>query len=145
MREIRKQALVPHSAREMFELVDNVDAYPEFLPWCRSAHVKEEGEGYRIASIEAAMGGAHKWFTTRNTVEPPHRLTIELVEGPFRHLTGEWVFDSLGEDACKVSLCMKFEFSGRLMGLMLGPVFSQISETMLDAFVKRAKVLYGNR
>lgn len=149
MREVRKQALVPHSAQAMFDLVNDVDAYPEFLPWCRSAGVKEEGEEggkrYRIASIEIAMGGAHKTFTTRNTLEPPERLTIDLVEGPFKHLTGEWIFDSLGDDACKVSLCLKFEFSSGLMNMMFGPVFSQIGETMLDAFVRRARALHGNR
>lgn len=145
MREVRKQALVPHSARAMYDLVNNVDAYPEFLPWCRDARVLEEGDGFRIASIDIAMGGAHKTFTTRNTLEPPTRLTIDLVEGPFRHLSGEWVFDSLGDDACKVSLCMKFEFANALMNMMFGPIFSQISDTMLDAFVKRARAMHGNR
>lgn len=145
MREVRKQALVPHSARAMYDLVNDVDAYPEFLPWCRNARVLEEGEGFRIASIDIALGGAHKTFTTRNALEPPSRLTIDLVEGPFKHLTGEWVFDSLGDDACKVSLCMKFEFASTLMNMMFGPVFSQISDTMLDAFVRRAKALHGSR
>lgn len=149
MREVRKQALVPHSAQTMFDLVNDVDAYPEFLPWCKSAEVQEEGEengkAYRIASIEIAMAGAHKTFTTRNTLEPPERLVIDLVEGPFRHLTGEWVFDSLGEDACKVSLCLKFEFSSGLMSMVFGPVFKQVGDTMLEAFVRRAKALYGNR
>ncbi|HEX6928321.1 MAG TPA: type II toxin-antitoxin system RatA family toxin [Gammaproteobacteria bacterium] len=145
MREVRKQALVPHSAQTMFDLVNDVDAYPEFLPWCRDARVKEEGDGFRVASIDIALAGAHKTFTTRNTLEPPERLTIDLVEGPFRHLTGEWVFDSLGEDACKVSLCLKFEFSSSIMSMMFGPVFKQMGDTMLEAFVRRAKTLYGNR
>ncbi len=144
MREVRKQALVPHSAQSMYDLVNDVDSYPEFLPWCKDARVEEEGEGYRVASIDIAMGGVHKTFTTRNTLEPPQRQTIDLVEGPFRHLTGEWMFDSLGEDACKVSLCLKFEFASGLMNMMFGPVFNQIGETMLDAFVRRAKALNGN-
>lgn len=145
MREVRRQALVPHSAEEMFDLVNDVDAYPEFLPWCSDASVREEGEGWRVASISIAKGGVGKTFTTRNTLERPERLTLELVEGPFRHLTGVWTFDSLGDDACKVSVHLRFEFSSGLMNMVFGPVFNQISETMLDAFVRRAKVLYGNR
>lgn len=145
MREVRKQALVPHSAEEMFDLVNDVDAYPEFLPWCKSASVLEEGEGYRVASIEIAKGGIGKTFTTRNTLDRPGRLQIDLVEGPFRHLEGDWSFESLGDEACKVSLEMKFEFSSALMGMAFGPVFAQISNTMLDAFVKRARAVHGNR
>ena len=145
MREVRKQALVPHSAEEMFDLVNDVDSYPEFLPWCRSAYVLEEGEGFRVASIEIAKGGIGKTFTTRNALDRPRRLQIDLVEGPFRHLEGDWTFDSLGDAACKVSLEMKFEFSSALMGMAFGPVFGQISNTMLDAFVKRAHVVHGNR
>lgn len=144
MREVRKQALVPHSAAEMFDLVNDVDAYPEFLPWCASARVLEEGEGYRVASIEISKGGVGKTFTTRNTLDRPRRLIIDLVEGPFKHLKGDWVFDSLGEDACKVSLHMRFELSSALMNAVFGPVFSQISDTMLDAFVKRARAVHGN-
>lgn len=145
MREVKKQALVPYSAQEMFDLVNDVDAYPEFLPWCRSASVSEEGEDYRVATIEIAKGGLHRSFTTHNRLRPPERLTIELVEGPFRHLTGVWTFDALGDDACKVAVHLQFEFSSALMNMMFGPVFSQIGETMLDAFVRRANALHGRK
>ena len=145
MREVKKQALVPHSAEEMFDLVNDVNAYPEFLPWCSGARVVEEGENFRIASIDISKGGVGRTFTTRNTLERPRQLVIDLVEGPFRHLEGDWCFDSLGEDACKVSLQLKFEFSSGLMNVVFGPVFNQISDTMLDSFVKRARVVYGNR
>lgn len=145
MREVKKQALVPHSAEEMFDLVNDVDAYPEFLPWCSGARVVEEGKGYRIASIDISKGGVGKTFTTRNKLERPRALTIDLVEGPFRHLEGDWVFDSLGDDACKVSLELKFEFSSGLMNIVFGPVFNQISDTMLDSFVRRARAVYGTR
>lgn len=143
MREVRKSALVPHSARQMFELVNDVDSYPEFLPWCADARVLEDGEGYRIASIEISKGGVGKTFTTRNALAPPERLTIHLVEGPFRTLEGDWCFDALGEDACKVSLHLKFEFSSALMNVVFGPVFNQISDTMLESFVRRARVIHG--
>jgi len=145
MREVKKQALVPHSSEEMFDLVNDVDAYPEFLPWCASARVLEEGDGFRVANIEIAKGGVGKTFTTRNTLVRPTHLTIDLVEGPFRHLKGDWDFDSLGEDACKVSLHLQFEFSSVLMNMVFGPVFNQVSDTMLDAFVRRARAIHGNR
>lgn len=143
MRDIKRQALVPYPAEWMFDLVNDVDSYPEFLPWCRSADVKEEGEGYRVATVEVAKGGVARSFTTRNTLERPERLQLELVDGPFRHLSGEWLFRSLGEDACKVELHLRFEFSSSLMNLVFGPVFNQIGETMLDAFVRRARAVHG--
>lgn len=148
MREIRRQALVAYSAEAMFDLVNDVDAYPEFLPWCKSAAINEEGEQdgvrYRIATIEVAKGGISRSFTTRNVLERPRRLQLELVDGPFRHLVGDWRFEPLDENACKVELQLTFEFSSGLMTLVFGPVFNQIGETMLDAFVRRARAQHGS-
>jgi len=144
VREIKRQALVPYSAEAMFDLVNDVDSYPEFLPWCRAARVEEEGEGFRVASIDIAKGGVSRSFTTRNALDRPRSLRLELVNGPFRHLEGEWRFDALSEAACKVELHLRFEFASSIMNLVFGPVFNQIGETMLDAFVRRAKALHDS-
>lgn len=143
MREVNRSAIVPHAARAMFDLVNDVARYPEFLPWCKSTRILEETESLMRASIEVSRGGVHKSFTTRNTLNAPERILLELEEGPFRKLRGEWRFQALKEDACKVTLHIEFEFSSRVMSLVFGPVFNSICETMLDAFVRRAKELYG--
>lgn len=143
MREVNRSALVPFPAEAMFDLVNDVASYPEFLPWCRNSRVLEESDEQMLATIDIARGGIHQSFTTRNTLQRPERLVLELVDGPFRSLYGEWRFESLREDACKVHLHLEFVFSNRLVSLAFGPVFSQVCESMLDAFVKRAQQVHG--
>lgn len=143
MREVNRSAIVPHSAEAMFDLVNDVASYPEFLPWCRSSRVDEESNSHMVATIEVARGGIHQSFTTRNVLERPERLELELVKGPFHHLRGEWRFQALGDDACKIHLHIEFDFSNRLVSMAFGPVFKQVCESMLDAFVKRARQLHG--
>ncbi len=142
MTVINRSALVPYSARQMFELVDGVEAYPEFLPWCSGVTVHERSEDELCATIEISKAGIHKAFTTRNRNQPYKMIEMRLVEGPFRHLEGFWRFDELGETACKVSLDIEFEFSSRLLSMSLGPVFSQICNTLVEAFVQRARQIY---
>lgn len=129
----------------MFDLVDDVLAYPQFLPWCRSACVHERNEDEVRATVEIAHGALHKSFTTRNRLQRGKMIEMRLVEGPFRHLEGFWRFDSLGEGACKVSLDLEFEFSTRLVGAALGPVFNQVTGSLVDAFCRRAEQIYGKR
>ena len=143
MREVNRSAIVPYPARAMFDLVNDVARYPEFLPWCKSTRVIEENSEMMRASIEVSRGGVHKSFTTRNRLDAPERIQLELEEGPFRKLRGEWRFQELREDACKITLHIEFEFSSRVMSVVFGPVFNSICESMLDAFVRRAKELYG--
>lgn len=143
MPNISKQALVPYTAAEMFDLVDDVDAYSQFLPWCRTSRVLSRSEDEVKASIEIAHGALHKSFTTRNRIQHAKMIEMRLLEGPFRHLEGFWRFEPLGERACKVSLDLEFEFASRLIGLAMGPIFSQISSSLVDAFVKRAEQVYG--
>lgn len=143
MREVDRSALVNFSARAMFDLVNDVARYSEFLPWCRSSEVLEESQDEMLARIEIARGGLNRSFTTRNALTAPERIEIKLVDGPFRHLRGAWQFKELSEDACKVSLHLEFQFSNRVMEMMLGPIFNQICESMLDAFVKRAHGIYA--
>ena len=143
--EIRRTALVPYTPREMFDLVSDIESYPEFLPWCSGARVLlREGDEVR-ASIDISKGALHKSFTTLNREQPGKMIEMRLIEGPFRRLEGFWRFDPLGEQACKVSLDLEFDFATRMLGLVVGPVFSQIANSLVEAFHRRAEVVYGRR
>ena len=144
MTTISKTALVPYSAAEMFALVDDIESYPKFLPWCRSARVLARDKDVVRATLELARGGVQKSFTTHNRVQADKMIEIRLVEGPFRHLNGYWRFDALDTRACKVSLDMDFEFAP-LLDLVIGPVFHPIANSLVDAFHKRAVEVYGKR
>jgi len=142
---IHKSALVAYTPAEMFALVTDVNSYAEFLPWCRSARVLwQEGDELK-ASIEMAKGSLHKSFTTHNRYQRDKMVEIRLVEGPFKRLEGYWRFDPLGDKACKISLDMEFEFANRMLSMMIGPMFSQIANTLVDAFQQRAVQIYGKR
>jgi len=127
----------------MFALVNDIGAYSEFLPWCRSSEVIEQRGDELRATIDIAHGSLHKSFTTRNRLQQDKMIEMRLEEGPFKHLEGFWRFDVLGERACKVSLDLDFEFSNRLIGMAMGPIFSQIANSLVDAFSKRAVDVYG--
>jgi ribosome-associated toxin RatA of RatAB toxin-antitoxin module len=144
MATVRKSALVSYSAAQMFELVDAVKDYPQFLPWCRTATEKERSEQQVEATVVMAKGALHKSFTTRNLRYPNERIELQLVDGPFRRLEGTWTFQALDEQACKVSLTLDFEFSSKLVKLAIGPVFHHIADTMVDSFCQRAVQLYGH-
>lgn len=143
MPNIHKSALVPYSATQMFALVDDIESYQQFLPWCRNSQVLSRGADEVRATIEIAHGSLRKAFTTRNRLQPGKMIEMRLEKGPFRHLEGFWRFDTLGESASKVSFDLDFEFSNRLVGLAMGPVFSQIANSLVDAFGKRAVQVYG--
>ncbi len=145
MPSVHRSALVPYTAAEMFALVNDIESYPQFLPWCRSTRVFSRSEDEVRASIELAKGRVHKSFTTLNRLQQDKMIEIRLVEGPFRHLDGFWRFQALQNHGCKVSLDMDFEFAGTLMSLAIGPVFSQIANSLVDAFCKRAVQVYGRR
>ncbi|PID45852.1 MAG: ubiquinone-binding protein [Proteobacteria bacterium] len=144
MPSINRSALVPFSAEQMFQLVDDISAYPEFLPWCGGAEEHKRDETQVQASVTIQKGTINKAFTTLNTLEKPHLIKLTLLDGPFKKLQGFWRFDEFSEDACKVILNLEFEFSNRLVGMALGPVFNQVANTFVDSFVARAKVVYGN-
>ena len=127
----------------MFALVDAVESYPEFLPWCDGVTVLYRDSGRTRATIHVNYHGAKQSFTTENTKEPPRVMTIRLVEGPFRVLDGEWRFTALAERACKIEFRLHYEFSSKLLEKLVGPVFTYIANTMVDAFVHRADKVYG--
>lgn len=141
MQSIARSALVEHSAANMYQLVCDVESYPEFLPWCQSAQVAEKSDTHQLAtvSIDKRMQGVQ--FTTRNRLQENAAIHMELVEGPFKQLAGVWTFKPLGDDACKVELSIDFEFKNRLLAKLLGPAFSKICDTMVAAFVHRADQL----
>ena len=127
----------------MFDLVNDVEAYPEFLPWCRQSRVLESSDNQMRAEVGMSLAGISRSFTTRNTLQRPDRIMLHLVDGPFRHLEGEWQFIALREDACRVTLDLTFEVSNRLFGMALTPAFETVGHSVVDAFSRRADALYG--
>jgi len=145
MKSVSKQALVPYRPAEIFALVNDVEAYPQFLPWCSGSRVLYADEDEMRVSIEMRRGGLRRSFATCNRIQKDKMIEVRLLEGPFRHLEGYWRFDALGEEGCKISFDLQFEFSSRLVSATLGPVFQQIARTMVDAFCQRAVQVYGRR
>ncbi len=143
MATVSRSALVLFRAEQMFELVDAVEQYPEFLPWCGAAIVSHRDPSVTRATIHIRYRGVRQSFSTENRKEFPHRMSINLVEGPFRALDGEWRFSPLGDDGCKIDFRLRYEFSSILLEKIVGPIFGYIAETMVDAFLKRADRLYG--
>jgi len=140
---VSKSALVGHSAREMYDLVCDFEAYPEFLPWCSDSRLISRSAEEIVGELEVSRIGIRQRFSTRNLLVENQRMDIQLRDGPFRKLEGGWVFHALREDACKVELVLDFEFAGRLIDTAFGRVFNQIASTLVDAFCKRADDIYG--
>lgn len=124
-------------------LVDDVEAYAEFLPWCSGSTVLTRTEMEVTASLEISHSGFQKAFTTRNVYETDTRIYMHLVEGPFKKLEGVWQFHALGDEGCKIMLDLEFEFSNRLLSMSFGPLFGQIAGNLVDAFTQRADIIYG--
>jgi ribosome-associated toxin RatA of RatAB toxin-antitoxin module len=142
--EIRRTALVLHPAMDMFRLVQDVPAYPEFLSWCVSAEVHEQTPEHQLASLVVKVSGITQAFTTRNRLVTGERLTLSLVDGPFQHLSGEWLFDPLGDKGSKVTLVLNFDFSSRVLSSAFRRGFTRIADRLVYEFSKRADDIYGN-
>ncbi|MGL6607292.1 SRPBCC family protein [Aeromonas hydrophila] len=143
MPRITRSALVMFSAEQMFRLVNDVHAYPEFLPGCVGSRVHETGDDYMTASVDVAKAGIAKTFTTRNLLDANRQIKMELVEGPFSKLAGWWTFTPLDVDACKVEFDLDFEFTSKFIELAFGQIFRDLVSSMVLAFSNRAKVVYG--
>ena len=142
MKTIEKSVLIWFSAEEMFNLVVDVDSYTAFLPWCDKTEILEQTPDAMTARIGMAFGGLHKSFTTRNTHVVGRQVQLSLVDGPFKHLHGEWNFVPLGDErACRIELKLSYSFDS-VFGALVGPVFDRIAATLVDAFVKRAAMVY---
>jgi ribosome-associated toxin RatA of RatAB toxin-antitoxin module len=143
MPKITRSALVSHTPEQMFELVNDFARYPEFLPWCGAARVIESSDATIVGELSIQKGSIRQAFTTKNTLIPPERIDLSLVDGPFKSLSGHWRFEPVGNTACRVSLDLEFEFAGKLIAMAIGAVFSQIAGSLVDAFCDRADQLYG--
>lgn len=143
MTVVEKSALVKFSARQMFDLVNDIEAYPRFLPWCSGSRILKREDDMIEAELVISKGGFKKSFSTRNKIDEGGRITVSLLEGPFSYLEGTWDFMPLREDASKISLNLEFEMPGALANLAFGAVFNQICNTMVSSFTQRAKEIYG--
>ncbi|SDT91738.1 Ribosome association toxin PasT (RatA) of the RatAB toxin-antitoxin module [Pseudomonas pohangensis] len=140
---IQRSALLPYPAQALFDLVNDVPAYPQFLPWCAAGEVLEQDDEHMLAALTVAKGNVSQRFLTKNNLQPGRRIEMSLREGPFTDLHGIWEFKALGEKACKISLDLTFEYAGPLVKATLGPLFTQAANTLVDAFCQRAKQLHG--
>ena len=142
MRTVNRSALVPYSAAQMYELVKDVEQYPSFLPWCNNAEVHVRREDFIEASLELHRGRISKRFRTRNALRPNESLGIELVGGPFRHMSGGWTFQQLGDAGCKVVLVLEFEFESKATDVIFGRFFENTCNSLVDSFTRRAAEMY---
>ncbi|ATC82984.1 MULTISPECIES: type II toxin-antitoxin system RatA family toxin [Pseudoalteromonas] len=145
MPQIEKSALVMYSTKEMFDLVNDVEAYPQFLPNCSDSKIVSQHNNNMTASLEISKAGIKKWFTTENTFIDEQTVQLRLVDGPFKTLKGRWHFQALDKKACKVELKLEFEFSSKLIELAFGKIFNDVAKNMVSAFTQRAKDVYGAR
>jgi ribosome-associated toxin RatA of RatAB toxin-antitoxin module len=142
IRDIRRSALVTYSPEQMFDLVIDVERYPEFLPWVASAELHERGAADLLASMEMQRAGVRERFTTRNTFERPRYMTLDLVQGPFRTLQGRWSFSPIGSVGTQIELAMRFEFANPVVSMLFGKAFESSCSTLIDAFITRARALH---
>jgi ribosome-associated toxin RatA of RatAB toxin-antitoxin module len=142
MKQIARSAIVEHSALEMYALVEDIEAYPRFLPWCAAATVHERQPGRTKATLTIGVSGMRHSFTTLNDNRPGEAIDMRLVEGPFRRFAAQWRFVPLSPQACRIEFSLEYEFSSRTLGRLLSPLFDGIADSMVDAFVRRAAAIY---
>jgi ribosome-associated toxin RatA of RatAB toxin-antitoxin module len=142
MIRFKKTLLAPYSAQQLFQLVDDVRRYPEFLPWCAAIHVIEEHNHSLIAQLDIKYLGLKQSFSTINTSYPNTRLTMQLKQGLFKYLIGEWIFTPIDEHSCQIIFSIEYDFENKILQKLVGPVFDMITKTLVDAFIQRAQVLY---
>lgn len=148
MKQVKKSVLLWYSPAEMYRLVTDVAAYPQFLPWCDKGEVLAQSEQGMTARVHLAFAGVHHAFTTRNEHTPDRQVLVKLVDGPFSVLEGAWRFVPLGDDsqqACRIEFDLCYAFSSRALELVLSPVFDKVANTFVDSFVSRAEQVYGER
>ncbi|MGF1793753.1 SRPBCC family protein [Photobacterium profundum] len=142
MPQISRSALVPFSAQQMFELVNDVESYPAFLPGCSGTKIIERSGEHMMASVDVSKAGIRKTFVTRNQLIDFNTIDMQLVDGPFQKLVGGWKFIELDATACKIELNLDFEFTNGLVDAAFGKVFRDLTGNMVSAFTKRAKEIY---
>jgi len=132
-----------YSVEQMYQLINDVLAYPQFLPDCSDSKIISENDSEVTAALLVSKGGLKKWFTTKNTLVNNHEVKLNLVDGPFKKLIGSWQLTTLSEEACKISLQLEYEFSNKMFDLAFGRVFNGMANNMVQAFTQRAKEVYG--
>ncbi|USD65826.1 SRPBCC family protein [Vibrio sp. SCSIO 43136] len=142
MPQVTRSALVPFSAEQMFNLVNDVASYPQFLPGCSGSQIHESSDSAMVASVDVSKAGISKTFTTSNQLEVGRKILMNLVDGPFKQLQGGWEFIPLDDSACKVELKLEFEFTSKLVEMAFGKVFNELTSNMVNAFTQRAKQVY---
>lgn len=139
MREVKRSALIAESPARMYQLINDIDRYPEFVPGCTGARIVSRKENEMVASLTIKRGPLNAEFTTRNLLEPDKRVLMQFVSGPFRVLEGLWTLTPLGDLGCRVELKMRFEFANRVAGALFEPLFESTAASLVDAFVRRAR------
>jgi ribosome-associated toxin RatA of RatAB toxin-antitoxin module len=139
MREVKRSALIAESPARMYVLINDIERYPEFVPWCAAARIDSRKDNEVVATLHIKRGPLRAEFTTRNLLEPDRRVLMQFVSGPFRVLEGLWTLSPLGELGCRVELEMRFEFANRVAGALFEPLFEDTAASLVDAFVKRAR------
>ena len=145
MREVTRSALVPYSAEQMFALVEDIERYPEFVPWIASAQKLSSTPEEVTGRLEMHKAGVRETFTTRNFLKRPAEMLMTLVDGPFKTFEGRWTFTTLGAKGVKVGLTIRFEFANAMLGMLLSRTFEKNCGEMIDAFVARARAVYGRQ
>ncbi|WP_448213374.1 type II toxin-antitoxin system RatA family toxin [Colwellia sp. MEBiC06753] len=143
MPSIHRSALVMHSSQDMYNLINDVNAYPQFLPDCSDSKIITQSDNSMTAALKVSKGGVSKWFTTQNSLIENKQVKLDLVDGPFKQLTGCWELTELSDEACKVSLNLEYEFSNKLLEMAFGKIFNNIANNMVQSFILRAKKVYG--
>ena len=143
MAKIEKSVLVNHSASQMFALVDTVEDYPKFLPWCGGSSATVQDDNVTHATVKIDYLHVKHSFTTKNTRQAPELIEMTLLDGPFKSLDGHWRFIPLGENSCKIEFKLNYIFSSKLLEHLVGPIFYMIANNFVEAFIKRAEIVYG--
>ncbi len=144
MPKISRSALVMYSVEQMYQLINDVLAYPEFIPDCSDSKIISQENNTVTAALLVSKGGINKWFTTQNTLIDNEQVILTLVDGPFTQLSGSWTLKALSHEACKISLDLEYEFSSKVFDLAFGKVFDHLANGMVQAFSTRAKEVYGS-
>ena len=145
MTEISKTTVVPYTPEEMYVLVNDIESYPAFLPWCSAAKILTQQEESLTATLSLALGKIKQSFTTENTMQDGSRIEIQLIEGPFKHLSGYWKFNPEDEQSCHIQLHMDFEFKNKIIKHTLGKAFYKVMDSLVESFAQRAQQVYGYR
>ena len=139
MREVKRSALINKAPADVFALINDIESYPQFLPWCTHARIESRSGAGMVATLGVRQGALQGEFTTRNTLEPPHRIHMQLLSGPFRHLDGEWLLTPIEGGGCRVELSMRFAFRNPIAALVFEPKFAATIGSLVEAFAARAR------